>query len=77
MKAVLFGATGMIGQAALRECLRDPEVMEVLSIARRPTGARDPKLRVGRHERGRLPPRDVRRRAGGRHPYSRGSLRKS
>jgi uncharacterized protein YbjT (DUF2867 family) len=45
MKAILFGATGMIGQGVLRECLRDPEVTEVLSIARRPTGARDRKLR--------------------------------
>ena len=31
MKAVLFGATGMLGQGVLRECLRDPEVTEVLS----------------------------------------------
>ena len=38
MKVVLFGATGMIGQAALRECLLDPQVTQVLSILRRPTG---------------------------------------
>jgi uncharacterized protein YbjT (DUF2867 family) len=35
----------MVGQGVLRECLRDPEVTEVLSIGRRPTGVRDPKLR--------------------------------
>ena len=38
MKVVLFGATGMIGQGVLRECLLDPEVTHVLSIARRTTG---------------------------------------
>ena len=26
MKVILFGATGMIGQAVLRECLQDPDV---------------------------------------------------
>jgi hypothetical protein len=26
MKVILFGATGMVGQAALRECLLDPGV---------------------------------------------------
>jgi len=35
----------MIGQGVLRECLRDPEVTDVLSVVRRPTGVRDPKLR--------------------------------
>lgn len=45
MKVVLFGATGMIGQGVLRECLLDPDVTAVLSVARRPTGKTDPKLR--------------------------------
>jgi uncharacterized protein YbjT (DUF2867 family) len=45
MRVVLFGATGMIGQGALRECLLDPEVTEVLSVARRTTGKSDAKLR--------------------------------
>jgi uncharacterized protein YbjT (DUF2867 family) len=44
-RLALFGATGMIGQAVLRECLRDPEVGDVVSIARRTTGVRDGKLR--------------------------------
>lgn len=30
MKVILFGATGMIGQGTLRECLADPEVERVL-----------------------------------------------
>lgn len=45
MKVILFGATGMIGQGVLRECLLDPEVEEVLSISRAATGQTDPKLR--------------------------------
>lgn len=44
MKVILFGATGMVGQGVLRECLLDPEVTKVLSIGRRPTGQRHPKL---------------------------------
>jgi uncharacterized protein YbjT (DUF2867 family) len=45
VKVLLFGGTGMIGQGALRECLRDPGVEEVVSIVRRPTGAAHAKLR--------------------------------
>jgi uncharacterized protein YbjT (DUF2867 family) len=45
MNVVLFGATGMIGQGALRECLLDPEVKQILSIVRTPTGQNNAKLR--------------------------------
>jgi uncharacterized protein YbjT (DUF2867 family) len=45
MKVILFGATGMVGQAALGACLRDPGVESVLSIGRTPTGRSHPKLR--------------------------------
>jgi uncharacterized protein YbjT (DUF2867 family) len=45
MKIVLFGASGMVGQGVLRECLRDPEVSEVLSIGRSALGISHPKLR--------------------------------
>jgi uncharacterized protein YbjT (DUF2867 family) len=34
MKVILFGATGMVGQGVLRECLLDPEVESVLTIGR-------------------------------------------
>lgn len=34
MKVIILGASGMVGQGALRECLRDPQVTEVLSIGR-------------------------------------------
>jgi len=36
MRVVLFGATGMVGQGVLRECVRDPGVTEVLSVVRKP-----------------------------------------
>ncbi len=42
---LVFGATGMVGQGALRECLLDPNVVEVLSIGRNTTGQVAPKLR--------------------------------
>jgi uncharacterized protein YbjT (DUF2867 family) len=45
MKVILFGATGMVGEGVLRECLLDPGVERVLSIARRPTGQQHAKLR--------------------------------
>ncbi|OII61965.1 epimerase [Streptomyces sp. CC53] len=45
MKIVLFGATGMVGQGVLRECLRDPEVEGVLAVGRTATGRSHPKLR--------------------------------
>ena len=34
MNVILFGATGMVGQGVLRECLLDSEVESVLSIGR-------------------------------------------
>ena len=45
MKVILFGATGMIGQGVLRECLLDPGVEIVLAIGRSSTGQQHPKLR--------------------------------
>src|SRR6266481_3204459 len=45
MNVVLFGATGMVGQGVLRECLLDPDVQHILSIVRTPSGQSHPKLR--------------------------------
>lgn len=45
MKVILFGATGMVGQGVLRECLLDPGVEQVLAIGRTSTGINHPKLR--------------------------------
>jgi uncharacterized protein YbjT (DUF2867 family) len=46
---LVFGATGMVGQRVLRECLLDPVVELVVTVGRTATGARDAKLReIGR-----------------------------
>lgn len=45
MKVVLFGATGMLGQGVLRECLLADDVEQVLVVTRKPTGRVDGKLR--------------------------------
>ncbi len=44
MKIVIFGATGMVGQGVLRECLLNPAVEQVLCVGRTPTGQSHPKL---------------------------------
>jgi uncharacterized protein YbjT (DUF2867 family) len=36
MKVILFGATGMVGQAALRECRVDDEVEATLTVGHLP-----------------------------------------
>jgi len=45
MKIIIFGATGMVGQGALRECLLDGSVREVVTVGRTPTGQSHPKLK--------------------------------
>ncbi|MDB5977100.1 MAG: epimerase [Nevskia sp.] len=45
MNILIFGATGMVGQGVLRECLLDPEVQSVVTIGRSATSNRHPKLR--------------------------------
>ena len=45
MKVLIFGATGMVGQGVLLECLRDTEVEFVVTLGRTATGVRDPRLR--------------------------------
>ena len=45
MKVLLFGATGMIGQGVLRECLLDPRVTQVVSIGRRPSEQTHPRMK--------------------------------
>jgi uncharacterized protein YbjT (DUF2867 family) len=50
MNVVLFGASGMIGQGVLRECLLDPYVGRVLCVGRSSIGQQDPKLRVIVHK---------------------------
>ena len=45
MNVLLFGATGMVGDAVLHECLNDAHVGSVLAIVRSPLVVRHPKLR--------------------------------
>jgi uncharacterized protein YbjT (DUF2867 family) len=44
MNVVLFGATGMVGQGVLRECLLDNDVRRVVSVVRSPSGQQHEKL---------------------------------
>ena len=50
MKVILFGATGMVGQGVLQECLRSGEVEGVLSIGRRASRQQHAKLREIVHQ---------------------------
>lgn len=45
MKILIFGATGMVGQGALRECLLADDVVQVQTVIRTATGQQHPKLR--------------------------------
>lgn len=44
IKAIITGATGMVGEGVLIECLAHPDVEKVLVINRRPCGVTHPKL---------------------------------
>ncbi|MDD9265805.1 NAD-dependent epimerase/dehydratase family protein [Paenibacillus sp. GCM10023248] len=44
MNVLLFGATGMVGQSVLRECLLEPQVNRVLTVGRSSTRQVHPKL---------------------------------
>jgi len=45
MRVLLFGGTGMVGRGVLLECLRDHAVQQVVTIGRKATEVRDPKVR--------------------------------
>jgi uncharacterized protein YbjT (DUF2867 family) len=45
MKVILFGATGMVGQGVLRECLLAPDVERILAVGRNASGQRHEKLK--------------------------------
>lgn len=44
MRILIFGATGMVGQGVLRECLRDADVQSVRTVGRSITGIHHGKL---------------------------------
>jgi uncharacterized protein YbjT (DUF2867 family) len=45
LRAIITGATGMVGEAVLLECLDNSAVAQVLLVNRKPTGRSHPKLR--------------------------------
>lgn len=45
MKVIITGATGMVGEGVLLECLAHPDVKEVLVVGRKPTGIINGKLK--------------------------------
>ena len=50
IKAIVTGATGMVGEGVLKACLASEDVAEVLVITRRPTGVLHPKLKEIIHQ---------------------------
>ncbi|WP_128548474.1 NAD-dependent epimerase/dehydratase family protein [Larkinella soli] len=44
IRAIITGATGMVGEGVLHECLQHPDVEAVLVVNRRPLGLTHPKL---------------------------------
>jgi uncharacterized protein YbjT (DUF2867 family) len=44
-KVIIFGATGMVGQGVLRECLLDPGITRLVTVGRSAPAQEDPKLR--------------------------------
>lgn len=45
IKLIITGATGMVGEGVLFECLQREDVEQILSVSRRPCGIEHPKLR--------------------------------
>lgn len=45
LRVIVTGATGMVGEGVLHECLKSPKVESVLVINRRPCGVTHPKLK--------------------------------
>jgi uncharacterized protein YbjT (DUF2867 family) len=50
IKAILTGATGMVGEGVLYECLQHPDVEQVLVVTRKPCGVSNPKLKEILHD---------------------------
>jgi len=45
MRVLIFGATGMVGDGVLHECLADSRVTSILAVTRSPLGITNPKLK--------------------------------
>lgn len=50
IKLILTGATGMVGEGVLTECLQQDEVEQILLVNRRPCGVSHPKLKEIVHQ---------------------------
>lgn len=46
MRVLIFGASGMVGGGVLRECLRAPDVEQVVSVGRTAYPSGDPILKA-------------------------------
>lgn len=44
LKVIITGATGMVGEGVLQECMVNPAVEKILLISRRPSGYSHPKI---------------------------------
>jgi uncharacterized protein YbjT (DUF2867 family) len=44
IRIIITGATGMVGEGVLLECLKNPVIEKVLSLSRKPCGIKHPKL---------------------------------
>lgn len=44
IRAVIFGASGLVGSGVLKSCLDHPKVEKITSIARKSTGTKHEKL---------------------------------
>ena len=45
IKVIITGATGMVGEGVLQECLQNPQVEQILLINRKPSGYQHPKIK--------------------------------
>jgi uncharacterized protein YbjT (DUF2867 family) len=45
IKVIITGATGMVGEGVMLECLAHPNIKEVLIVTRKPAGVNHPKLK--------------------------------
>ena len=45
IKIIFTGSTGMVGEGILMECLENPNISEILSVSRKPSGKKHAKLK--------------------------------
>ncbi|REK77164.1 NAD-dependent epimerase/dehydratase family protein [Paenibacillus paeoniae] len=50
MKVIITGATGMVGEGVMHECLLHPDVKEILLLSRRPSGVVHDKIKEVIHD---------------------------